>query len=141
YQCRRSLTASRQLPRRGFYSSSLSETLHSPAQSSVFAPLDTFARRHIGPSPSATEDMLKILDPPAKSLDEFVRQVLPANILSSRDLKLDAQTTCAADDSNFSEEGFTESQLVTRLKEIASKNKVFRSYIGCGYAGTRVPEV
>lgn len=37
--------------------------------------------------------------------------------------------------------GYAESQLLARLGVIAQGNKVMRSYIGCGYAGTRVPEV
>jgi glycine dehydrogenase len=78
--------------------------------------------------------MLKALDPPVKSLDEFVKQVLPGDILSSRDLEIDTGKSGG-------DEGFTESQLLARLRSIASKNTIMRSYIGCGYAGTRVPEV
>lgn len=102
--------------------------------SGAYLPLDTFARRHIGPSAKSTEEMLAALDPPVKTLDEFVKQVLPADILTSSDLEIDAQN-------HGGEEGFTESQLLARLKSIASKNVIMRSYIGCGYAGTRVPEV
>ncbi|TIA00136.1 hypothetical protein D6C82_04731 [Aureobasidium pullulans] len=132
---------------RPFYSSTATDT-QSPsdghAQSTLFAPLDTFARRHIGPSSDDTIEMLKALDPPAESLDEFVTQVLPADILSSRDLKIEGP---AVKDSKgqpgkeTSSEGFSESRLIDRLREIASGNKIVRSYIGCGYAGTRVPEV
>ena len=99
----------------------------------TYLPLDTFVRRHIGPSADSTEEMLKALDPPAKTLDEFVKQVLPSDILSSSDLEIEARTG--------GEEGYTESQLLARLRAIASKNTIMRSYIGCGYAGTRVPEV
>src|ERR1700753_2974406 len=109
---------------------------------SVFAPLDTFPHRHIGPSPSDAEVMLKILDPPASSLDEFVAQVLPSNILSSKDLHITRNGSGNMDQSvKHSEAGFSESRLLMRLRTIAAKNKVLRSYIGCGYAGTRVPEV
>ncbi|KAA8568164.1 hypothetical protein EYC84_008559 [Monilinia fructicola] len=124
--------------RRTYYKTSVKdEAINSPSNLSskgAYAPLDTFARRHIGPDPSSTEQMLKALDPPVKSLDEFVEQVLPRDILSSKDLKIDAE-------SEQSQEGFTESQLLARLKSIASENTIMRSYIGCGYAGTRVPEV
>ncbi|KAJ9621244.1 glycine decarboxylase subunit P [Taxawa tesnikishii (nom. ined.)] len=151
---RRILQTNRQTPasqRRPFYSSSTTDTQASDplasdgqAQSSAFVPLDTFPRRHIGPSATSAEQMLKTLDPPVQSLDEFVRQVLPADILSSRDLKIagpevgDGKGEAAG---STSQDGFSESQMVARLREIASGNKVFRSYIGCGYAGTRVPEV
>ena len=68
-----------------------------------------------------------------KTLDEFVKQVLPSDILSFSDLEIEARPG--------GDEGYTESQLLARLKSIASKNTIMRSYIGCGYAGTRVPEV
>ena len=83
--------------------------------------------------------MLQALDPPAKSLDEFVSQVLPANIMSSKALEIEGPIP-EAGSVPTSEGGYSESQLITRLKEIASENKVYKSYIGCGYAGTRVPE-
>lgn len=106
--------------------------------------------------------MLDALDPPAKSLDDFVKQVLPQNILSSRDIHINRPQgegkhvtsengsresdryfdgTLKANSIVTSENGYSESQLLSRLKEIAGKNEVKRSYIGCGYAGSRVPEV
>jgi len=132
--------------KRTYYSSSTSDESNvAPAPSKsqdVFLPLDTFARRHIGPSPTSTEHMLKALDPPASTLDEFVKQVLPGNILSLADLKIDGPPKSSlADSATISEEGYSESQLLARMRTIANKNKIFRSYIGCGYAGTRVPEV
>lgn len=130
----------RNIARRPFYSSSAQDKTNStPAavsQTSIFAPLDTFARRHIGPSTSHTEEMLQALDPPVKTLDEFVKEVLPSTILSSKDLKVDGPGSHSA-----VEDGYSESQLIARLRSIASENKIMRSYIGCGYAGTRVPEV
>ena len=80
--------------------------------------------------------MLAALEPPANSLDEFVEQVLPADILSSSDLWIDEPL-----EHGNSREGLSENQLIDRLREIAGDNKVMRSYIGCGYAGTRIPEV
>ncbi|TAQ83844.1 hypothetical protein B7494_g7832 [Chlorociboria aeruginascens] len=137
-QCSRLPRAFPSVSRRTFYNSSTKDDVNSTTVSAkshhAYLPLDTFARRHIGPDRDSTEQMLKALDPSVKSLDEFVKQVLPGNILSSVDLEIDAGTSEAA-------EGFTESQLLSRLKSIAGQNKIFRSYIGCGYAGTRVPEV
>ncbi|RMY02621.1 hypothetical protein D0866_15612 [Hortaea werneckii] len=69
---------------RPFISSSTGETRIADAKienESVFAPLDTFPRRHIGPNAVTAEEMLQALDPPAKSLDDFVKQVLPSTIL------------------------------------------------------------
>lgn len=130
---------------RSFYSSSTSDTTSAePKQddvnASLFAPLDTFPRRHIGPTATTAEEMLQTLDPPASSLDEFVKQVLPPSILSSRNLQVEGPVPESGSVAT-SEGGFSESQLLSRLKEIAGENKVYKSYIGCGYAGTRVPEV
>ena len=107
---------------------------------SIFAPLDTFPRRHIGPSPTSADQMLHALDPPVQSMDEFVKQVLPADITSSRELRIEGPTKQTGSEPTW-EGGYSESQLLERLKKIASENKVYQSYIGCGYAGTRVPEV
>jgi glycine dehydrogenase len=129
--------------RRPFYSSSTSDTRGSepqPLHDSIFAPLDTFPRRHIGPNADTAEQMLQALDPPAKSLDDFVRTVLPASILSSHDLQVEGPMP-ESGSMPTSEGGYSESQLLARLREIAGENKVYKSYIGCGYAGTRVPEV
>jgi glycine dehydrogenase len=136
----RALTQNSRLP---FYSSSTENTHSSEPEldhASIFAPLDTFPRRHIGPAAASAEEMLQVLDPPAKSLDEFVSQVLPSTILSSKDLKVEGPMP-ESGSMPTSEGGYSESQLLARLKEIASENKVYKSYIGCGYAGTRVPEV
>lgn len=78
--------------------------------------------------------MLKALDPPAGSLDDFVKEVLPADILSTKDIRIEGPF-------GVKENGYSESQLIARLRKIASGNKAMRSYIGCGYAATRVPEV
>ncbi|KAK3724202.1 glycine decarboxylase subunit P [Vermiconidia calcicola] len=127
---------------RPFYSSSTEDTHASKPEvdnGAVFAPLDTFPRRHIGPSATSAEQMLQALDPPVKSLDEFIKQVFPADILSDKQLKVEGPIP-EAGSVPTSEGGYSESQLISRLREIASENKVYKSYIGCGYAGTRVPE-
>lgn len=127
---------------RGFYSSAPrdSELEVKSHDSSIFAPLDTFPRRHIGPTATTTEQMLQALDPPVKSLDEFVKQVLPESILTTKDLNVEGPVP-ESGSVPTTEGGFSESQLLARLREIAGENKVYKSYIGCGYAGTRVPEV
>ncbi|KAL5349680.1 glycine decarboxylase subunit P [Pseudogymnoascus australis] len=145
-QCPRSVTATTSAGRRTYYKSSPEDPANravSPKEErDVFAPLDSFARRHIGPTPSATEEMLKVLNPPVKSLDDFVESVVPSSILTAKELKIDGPSKgVLVDNLPINEEGYSESQLTTRLKSIASKNKILRSYIGCGYAGTRTPEV
>ncbi len=132
-ECLQAASSGSKISERPFYSSSTQDRSNGvpTAQDSLFAPLDTFSRRHIGPSQDSTSLMLKALDPPVKSLDEFVREVLPADILSTKDIEIKGPK----------ENGFSESQLIARLRKIAAGNKPMRSYIGCGYAGTRVPEV
>jgi glycine dehydrogenase len=120
------------------HSNDLKNVAGTSSQRDAFSPLDTFARRHIGPDETSTTEMLKSIRPEVNSLDEFVKQVLPKSILSSHSLSLQGSSTSST---HQSEEGYTESQLITRLRSIASQNKVLRSYIGCGYAGTHVPEV
>lgn len=95
---------------------------------STLEPLDTYLRRHNG---SVDEDLTTMLKTVGyTNMQDFVEKVVPADILSSRELQVEP-----------SNNGLTETQLTTRLREIASKNKVFRSYIGQGYFGTTVPPV
>ncbi|KAL8729588.1 MAG: hypothetical protein Q9166_004668 [cf. Caloplaca sp. 2 TL-2023] len=135
--CLRGARMASSLARRPFYSSSTAdETNENPSNASwqtILNPLDTFPRRHIGPSNKDAQRMLERLDPPAKSLDDFVKEVLPKDILSNHDLQIEGAPE--------GQDGFSESQLIKRLRQIADGNQVMRNYIGCGYAGTRVPEV
>ncbi|XP_042065208.1 glycine dehydrogenase (decarboxylating) 2, mitochondrial-like [Salvia splendens] len=39
------------------------------------------------------------------------------------------------------DEGLTEAQMIEHMKDLASKNKVFKSFIGMGYYNTFVPPV
>ena len=95
------------------------------------APLDTFPRRHIGPNDEEAKSMLQALENPPSSLDAFVQEVLPADILSTRRLQ-----TSKTDDVAFSE-----SCTLDKLRFFANQNTTSTSFIGCGYAGTIVPEV
>ncbi|KAL1914824.1 uncharacterized protein VTP21DRAFT_7916 [Calcarisporiella thermophila] len=92
----------------------------------VFAPLDTFTRRHLG-STKQEEVGTMLQTVGVKNFEELVSKVVPPGIRTPRPLAIDG--------------GFTESELLHRLKAIASKNKVYRSYIGMGYTNTIVPAV
>ncbi|GME75428.1 unnamed protein product [Ambrosiozyma monospora] len=89
--------------------------------------LDTFARRHLGPSPENVEKMLAQVG--AEDIDSFIGGVVPDNVLVKRKLNIEPLN------------GYSESGMLKRLKEIASKNKVLKSYIGKGYYGTILPGV
>ncbi|OFW40429.1 MAG: glycine dehydrogenase (aminomethyl-transferring) [Acidobacteria bacterium RIFCSPLOWO2_12_FULL_67_14b] len=88
-------------------------------------PLDTFAPRHIGPRGDDVAAMLKAVG--AASLDQLIDEAIPASI------RLDAPLNLPPPES--------ESAYLARLKSIAAKNKVFRSFIGLGYSDTLTPSV
>ena len=84
---------------------------------------DHFVNRHIGPDAEQKQEMLKAIG--VNSLEELIDQTIPHNIRKREKLNLpDAQS---------------EYNYLKELKKKASKNKVFRSYIGMGYYGTIVP--
>ncbi len=86
-------------------------------------PIDYFAPRHIGPSPEETKAMLEEVR--AASLDALIDEAIPTSIRLKQPLDLpDAES---------------ESQYLARLKTIARKNKVARSFIGLGYSDTLIP--
>ncbi len=92
---------------------------------SAFAPIDTFAPRHIGPRGDEVAEMLEEVG--ASSLDQLIDQVIPASIRLAAPLALPAAES--------------ESAYLSRLKTVATKNKVFRSFIGLGYSDTLIPSV
>ena len=81
-----------------------------------FPPLDTFAPRHIGPRGEDVTAMLKEVG--AASLDALIDEAIPASIRLKGPLNLPQPES--------------ESTYLARLKTIAKKNKVFRSFIGLG---------
>jgi len=90
----------------------------------IDAPAD-FAARHLGPREADVKHMLDVLG--YDSLDKLVDDTVPASIRMNGALALP--------------EALTEAQLLGRLREISSGNKVFRSYLGLGYSDTIVPGV
>ncbi len=127
-------------------SSSSAATAVSWAATSAFAKkypsLDTFQRRHIGPDEAETEVMLKAMSPPVGSLDEFVAQVVPPDILTERPLF--PQTQLAPDDpvTKAITEALPEHRVKAYAEAVAAENDVTtKSFIGAGYYDTLVPEV
>ncbi|MFO7370668.1 MAG: aminomethyl-transferring glycine dehydrogenase [Bacteroidales bacterium] len=84
-----------------------------------------FAFRHTGPQPDEIPAMLKKTG--VKSLDELISKTIPEDIRLKEELKL--------------ENGISEAQYFSRIREIAGKNKLFKTYIGMGYYGTFMPAV
>ncbi len=97
---------------------------------SIFAPLDTFARRHLGSSPAEVEEMLSTLGVP--SLEKLMGETVPAAIRLGRELEI-------ADGGDTREPG--EHEVIGRLREMAARNQVLRSYLGLGYQGSLMPGV
>ncbi|WMC09425.1 aminomethyl-transferring glycine dehydrogenase [Oceanimonas pelagia] len=86
---------------------------------------NAFIGRHIGPSEQEVADMLAVVG--ADSLDDLIRQTVPASILNDQPLGIGAPRT--------------EQEALSYLKSLARQNKVFKSYIGMGYHDTHVPLV
>ncbi|KHJ37831.1 glycine dehydrogenase (decarboxylating) [Pedobacter glucosidilyticus] len=86
---------------------------------------ELFEQRHIAPNEQDTQEMLKAVG--VNSLDELISQTVPQNI------RLKAAMDLPAAKSEF--------EYLNHLKQTASKNKIFKSYIGQGYYGVIVPGV
>ncbi|QTH72300.1 aminomethyl-transferring glycine dehydrogenase [Pseudoalteromonas xiamenensis] len=84
-----------------------------------------FIRRHIGPTPAQIGEMLSALG--VSSVEELIEQTVPAGIRLPKPLEIG--------------EARTEVEVLSYLKSVAGKNKVFKSYIGQGYHPTHVPNV
>jgi glycine dehydrogenase len=91
----------------------------------LIAPLDTFARRHLGPDSTDTAAMLLLLDQP--SLEALADAAVPPSIRLPKPLNLPAEAG--------------ESAALAELRTIAAQNQVFRSLIGQGYYDTLTPAV
>ncbi|KAF2111608.1 glycine cleavage system P-protein-domain-containing protein [Lophiotrema nucula] len=128
-------------PKRDYHSTTADDVLESAPNLDkpikTFDAIDTFPRRHIGPSAASVEQMLKTLDPPIASLDDFVKEVIPSDILSSRELKIGRVGRY----DQWSRDGVPERPLLTVAKNILDRNIVSKSLIGTGYAASKVPEV
>ncbi|MFH0999985.1 MAG: aminomethyl-transferring glycine dehydrogenase, partial [Bacteroidota bacterium] len=86
---------------------------------------DSFLKRHLGPRDHEIEQMLEKIG--VSSLDQLIDQAVPKTIRLQKPLNLD--------------EGLSEFEYFNKIREIASKNKLFKTYIGMGYYGTVMPAV
>lgn len=96
-----------------------------PTQPQTLASREAFVGRHIGPNPAEVQLMLDVLGSP--TLDRLIDKTVPQAIRLKQPLKLPAATS--------------EYRAIAQLKEIASKNQVFRSFIGMGYYDCITPPV
>jgi glycine dehydrogenase len=99
-------------------------------RASVLDPIDTFVRRHIGPSEDEIGEMLGLLG--LDSLSALVRETVPEAI------RLQAPLTLS---SIPAERRLGERETLEALRRLAEQNQVFRSFLGMGYHDCIVPGV
>lgn len=84
-----------------------------------------FIQRHIGSNASQIATMLTHIG--AKSLEDLSEQTVPASILLKQNMAL--------------QEAVSEADTLARIKAIADKNTINKSYIGMGYYPSHTPTV
>ncbi len=86
---------------------------------------DKFVNRHLGPRQEDILEMLKAIG--VDSVEKLIQETIPQSIRLTEKLKIDPP--------------ISEYKFIEHLKELASKNKVYKSYIGLGYHPTHTPAV
>lgn len=86
---------------------------------------NNFAKRHNGPQAQDIQKMLDVIG--VSSIDELIDKTIPSSIRFKSPLNL--------------EQGMNEFEFISHMKDLASKNKVYKSYIGMGYYNTITPGV
>jgi glycine dehydrogenase len=86
---------------------------------------NNFIQRHNG---LKDDELKKVFETTGvNSLEELINQTVPASIRCTRPLNVP--------------DGINEYEYLTHIKSVASKNKLFKSYIGLGYYNTILPGV
>ncbi|WP_444919167.1 aminomethyl-transferring glycine dehydrogenase [Microbulbifer sp. JMSA003] len=86
---------------------------------------DAFIHRHIGPDAKQVEAMLETLG--VASLEELIKKTVPEAIRKTDELDL--------------ADAINEVEALAELKDIAARNKIYRTFIGMGYHDTITPNV
>src|SRR5690554_5221274 len=86
---------------------------------------DAFVERHIGPNADEIAQMLRVVG--HDSLDAMTDAIVPGSIRSGDALALPPP--------------MAEVEALAKIRAVADRNTVFRSFIGQGYYGTHVPNV
>ncbi len=87
--------------------------------------IDKFEKRHIGPRPEEVNAMCETIG--VKDIEELINLTVPDNIRLKKPLNLP--------------EAIDEKTYLKRIKEIALKNNIYRTFIGMGYYNTHIPAV
>ncbi|MDD3876684.1 MAG: aminomethyl-transferring glycine dehydrogenase [Bacteroidales bacterium] len=86
---------------------------------------NNFIKRHNGPQKNDLKHMLETIG--VNSIETLIDETVPSSIRCKRSLNLP--------------NGINEFEYISHLKELASKNKIFKTYIGLGYYNTIMPGV
>lgn len=84
-----------------------------------------FKSRHIGPRAEEIQQMLDTIG--VNSMEELIEKTVPSNIRLEGELNVP--------------KAMSEFQFIKHLKQLGGKNKLYKSYIGLGYHGTKLPGV
>ena len=87
--------------------------------------LDIFLDRHNGPREQEHQQMLEKIG--VKSMEELLQKTIPDAIRLDKPMDLP--------------DGISEFEYAQRIRDIALRNKLFKTYIGLGYYGTIMPAV
>nr|MCS5663382.1 aminomethyl-transferring glycine dehydrogenase [Flavobacteriales bacterium] len=86
---------------------------------------NSFLLRHIGPRKEDVSNMLATMG--LNSIDELIEQTIPSAIRLKEDLDLG--------------KALSEQEFLAHIKELAQKNKQYKTYIGLGYNNAVLPSV
>ena len=86
---------------------------------------NSFLLRHIGPKKEDIQGMLDTIG--LNSINELIEQTIPSSIRLKEELHLG--------------DALSEQEFLAHIKELAQKNKQFKTYIGLGYNNTVLPSV
>ena len=86
---------------------------------------ELFLNRHVGPNAFEVKEMLKYIG--VDSLETLIDETIPENIRLEKGIDLEPE--------------MSEADYLMHLKNISSKNKVFKTYIGLGYNRSYMPAV
>ncbi|MBM3864013.1 MAG: aminomethyl-transferring glycine dehydrogenase [Verrucomicrobia bacterium] len=84
-----------------------------------------FRSRHLGPDETEIREMLDVIG--HASIDSLIDAAVPAGIRADKPLDLPA--------------ALSETEALTELRTVMSRNQVLKSFIGLGYSGTHTPSV
>ncbi|SUZ93605.1 uncharacterized protein METZ01_LOCUS46459, partial [marine metagenome] len=87
--------------------------------------VSNFSSKHIGINKDQEKEMLNFLG--IDSVDQLISETIPKNIRLNKELVLD--------------EALTENEFLNHIKNLAKKNKNYKSFIGLGYNESIIPSV